>query len=1020
MRCATRPGHGPRRLVPLVIFILVPTLGLACGGGEGGTTECDGAGARVCTSDGRSVLECRAAGQTAADGRAFAWVLVETCASGACLDRRCVGGADVSAADAAGRDVPSPGRDTVRPSDAVGDTARPSDAPGDAAPPRDSIGADTAVAPDVAPRDGWGRDSPVPADAIEDDGSEGDEPPTVSITAPEDGAHVHGEVRVVAHATDDVGAVKVQFFVDNGLIAEDTSAPFAVTWSSDEFDEGPHTLKALAYDTASQTRADEVRVTVDRTPPQVTLLSPPQDGTYQDGVPLAAAASDDVLLERVDFVVDSGLVTLSVAAAPWEERLDAVGLPSGPHEVAAVAVDRAGNTASDTAGFVIDRPPTVRIVAPLADTTVAGPVTVVVAAQDDLFVERVTLSVDGEVAGTFDEDGQFLWAPPAGRHEYRLRAEVTDGGGQTAADEVALTVDPCADGATEEGAGCDDGDPCTTGDVCASGECRAGPPVVCEDGDPCTTHGCDPVAGCREWPVADGAACPGGRCVAGRCSSDAAPAGYVRIPAGSFTMGSPDDEPGHRADESPPHTVLLTAAYDLKATEVTQAEWRERMGTDPSYFAECGGDCPVEQVSWFEALAYCNALSRAEGLSECYILMGCRGTLGSGGDDGYWCDDVSFTGPACEGYRLPTEAEWEHAYRAGSAVPFYPSEGQDGTYVYPEGAGSCSEPSLGALAWFCGNSGYATHAAGTRAPNAWGLHDMAGNVWEWVSDPFGPYPSGPVTDPSGPSDGWERVVRGGAAGDSDDVCRAAARGQSGPNLRHYGVGFRPCRTTHQDDPPLSGCTLQDCNGHGICNGEGTACRCLEPYAGTACDRCAQGYSDYPACEPELTCVGAPRCEGDTLVYCPTYGSAAVRVDCAADGATCQDARPDGTTEAGCLLDGAPGCGAHPADGCSGNFACHCDVTRYGDEICSAQDCAEVGLVCADGACKLPFDLGFFCEDFPPERLCLGHAPIVVGPDCAIYARGCACAGVPEDPPCGGCQWLSELGMYGCPADAGWP
>jgi len=252
-------------------------------------------------------------------------------------------------------------------------------------------------------------------------------------------------------------------------------------------------------------------------------------------------------------------------------------------------------------------------------------------------------------------------------------------------------------------------------------------------------------------------------------------AGYVLVEKGKFEMGSPTSEEG-RYDAETQHTVTLTRSFYLKATEVTQGEWRALMGNNPSSFSSCGDDCPVEQVSWYDALAYSNALSRLEGSKECYDLSGCSGTPGK---KGYSCpDDLSFK-LSCEGYRLPTEAEWEYAARAGTGTRF--SSGD-------------AESDLGKAGWYEGNSGSKTHAVGQKAANAWGLYDMHGNVWEWTWDWYGDYPS-KATDPVGGKTGSGRVLRGGGWGSGARGCRAAIRGYYSPSYRGGLLGFRPVRSS---------------------------------------------------------------------------------------------------------------------------------------------------------------------------------------------------------------------------------
>ena len=257
---------------------------------------------------------------------------------------------------------------------------------------------------------------------------------------------------------------------------------------------------------------------------------------------------------------------------------------------------------------------------------------------------------------------------------------------------------------------------------------------------------------------------------------------FKDIPAGAFTMGSPTSEScreQYSAKETQ-HKVTLTQGFQMSATEVPQGAFEALMGYNPSKFTECGTDCPVEQVTWHEAAAYCNALSEQDGHTPCYSCSG-SGTNVTCQEHG------AFTGSKlyqCPGYRLPTEAEWEYAYRAGTTTAFY------------NGAiSSCfgSDDNAGKIGWYSSNAGGTTHPAGQKDPNAWGLHDMAGNVWEWCHDGYKQdLGSAPATDPV--FAGSSRVLRGGSWYDSPYSLRAANRRDGPPSGRYDGIGFRCSRT----------------------------------------------------------------------------------------------------------------------------------------------------------------------------------------------------------------------------------
>jgi formylglycine-generating enzyme required for sulfatase activity len=246
----------------------------------------------------------------------------------------------------------------------------------------------------------------------------------------------------------------------------------------------------------------------------------------------------------------------------------------------------------------------------------------------------------------------------------------------------------------------------------------------------------------------------------------AAPNGFVRINGGTFTMGSPANDPD-RSDDEIQHQVTVSAFY-MGKYEVTQKEYQEIMGTNPSNFK--GDNLPVELVSWYNAVEYCNKRSQKEGLTPAYTINGTNVT---------WNRNTN-------GYRLPTEAEWEFACRAGTTTPF--STGNNIT---------TSQANYNGYFLFSNNakgeSRDKTTPVGTFAPNPWGLYDMHGNVSEWCWDWYGVYLGGAQTDPGGAVSGASRVIRGGSYADFGQVLRSAFRFGDTPSDRYGNFGFRLVR-----------------------------------------------------------------------------------------------------------------------------------------------------------------------------------------------------------------------------------
>ena len=221
------------------------------------------------------------------------------------------------------------------------------------------------------------------------------------------------------------------------------------------------------------------------------------------------------------------------------------------------------------------------------------------------------------------------------------------------------------------------------------------------------------------------------------------------VPKGEFAMGSAPGNRNSDGDERQ-HAVTITRDYFIGAFEVTQAQYKQVMGRNPSYFqgARIAGSSaghPVECVSWNDAVAFCRRLS-----------------------------ELPEEKAAGRVYRLPTEAEWEYACRAGNP----------GEYAFGD-----QTEMLGDYCWYAANCGGQTHPVGEKKPNAWGLYDMHGNAWEWCADWYARHSGRPEIDPTGPSQGTDRVYRGGGYGYGASYCRSANRTATAPSFRGF-TGFR--------------------------------------------------------------------------------------------------------------------------------------------------------------------------------------------------------------------------------------
>ncbi len=388
---------------------------------------------------------------------------------------------------------------------------------------------------------------------------------------------------------------------------------------------------------------------------------------------------------------------------------------------------------------------------------------------------------------------------------------------------------------TKESGNCNDANACTHTDICGTGGICSGTTYSCNDHGTCNSE--DDFCTCATGYAGDYCTeCAQGYSDYPNCQLIPTPS-FVSITAGTFWMGSPDGDcpegyPGACTEElgrfsnETLHQVTLTYDFELNRYEITEKEFEALTGWNAmdTYYSECANGCgddhPIKYVSWYDTLAYANRLSLNAERPTCYALTAVECKYGgSVGTDYMDCfdDDLTYGGiesatvtladgvekpQDCEGYRLPTEAEWEYAIRAGNQyTAFYQNDENDGTitqqYCVPV------DSNLDRIGWFCGNNGnpetpdYGTKPVGTKEPNDWDLYDMSGNLAEWTWNfNQSSYEDDVATDPIGQSSGTSHVVRGGFWSNGAKSCRSATRTSGSPSYRGYGVGFRLCRSLH--------------------------------------------------------------------------------------------------------------------------------------------------------------------------------------------------------------------------------
>ncbi|MFT6396822.1 MAG: sulfatase activating formylglycine-generating enzyme [Bradymonadia bacterium] len=516
---------------------------------------------------------------------------------------------------------------------------------------------------------------------------------------------------------------------------------------------------------------------------------------YVWGSPVVSVRTEG-RVSAVEFLLNGETIRID-DSPPYVAEFSTAGLGAGAHLLAAVVRGPSGEASTELTVQVDRQRPTVQILQP--GLGIAGPVggellvEVVASDNDEIAYVEFSLNYETRVGRLYGPERMGVFPVDFEPGDYVLTAAAYDRTGLARFASVDVFV--CEDSAVPcvgncvlpEGfadlvsscGGC--GIQCANGESCSGGSCLCElPRTLC--GSTCADLSRD-TRHCGECEQTCAEACLGGECVTG------IPSGFQLISPAEFVMGSDGGHWGAQVFEAPAHSVTISRPYLIAQTEVTQQHWFDLMRSTPSSHWDCGPNCPVESVTWWEAIAFTNAMSVAEGLEPCYVPGGCTDIAWGSGRT---CRSVFINAAGqnplgCEGYRLPTEAEWEFAARAGAT----------GSSVIGEILSfECQDNMpLAEVAWFDCNSRGRTHEVAQLLPNEFGLYDMSGNVFEWTGDQWGDFTAEPQVDPIGADETLIlRPMRGGAYNERSDRMRLSARLSANPEGMLPFLGFRVARS----------------------------------------------------------------------------------------------------------------------------------------------------------------------------------------------------------------------------------